>query len=148
MKGMVIHMDVRKILKHRYPFLMVDKIIEHKYNEKIVGIKYISSNEHWVQGHFPEEPIFPGVYILECMAQIGGLIFYTGDEDKTSNEQNKFAWLAGADKVKFLKPVVPGDVLRIEASFIMDIGSTGKVSCVAWVDETKVASAEVLYVFK
>lgn len=141
-------MNVRNILKHRYPFLFVDKVIEHKYNEKVVGIKYITNNDPWVQGHFPDEPIFPGVYILESMAQIGGLLFYTDDENNQDNKNGKFGWLAGAEKVKFIKVVVPGDILRIEATKKMDVGNLAKVSCVAYVDEVKVASAEVVYAFE
>lgn len=141
-------MNCRQILKHRYPFLLVDKIIEHEYNEKIVGIKYISNNEPWVQGHFPDEPVFPGVYILESMAQIGGLIFYLDDENDQNSENGKLGWLVGADRVKFLRTVVPGDILRIEAVKIINVGSLAKVSCVAYVNEIKVASAEVTYAFK
>lgn len=135
-------MKVKNILKHRYPFLMVDRVIKHQYKECVIGEKFISNNEPWVEGHFPDNPVFPGVYILESMAQIGGLMFYQEEV-----ETRGLALLVGAENVKFRKPVFPGDILRIEAKYDMEIGNLAKVVCHAYVDEKKVASAKVLYGF-
>lgn len=136
-------MNITNILRHRYPFLMVDKITEYEYNQKIVGLKYITRNEPWVQGHFPDNPIFPGVYILECMAQTGGLMFC-----REEGTEDRFAWLAGADKVKFISPVVPGDILRIEAIKKICTQNMAKVSCTVYMENRKTASAEVIYAFE
>lgn len=132
---------VDKILKHRYPFLLIDRIIDHNYGKYVVGIKNLTYNEPWVESHFPEKPIYPGVLMLETMAQVGGLIFF---EEKN----NKMGWLAGVDKVKFISSATPGDILIIKASTIEIIGDITKVRCEINISEKKIASSEITYVFK
>lgn len=102
---------ITELIPHRYPFLLVDKITVFEEGEKIVGQKNVSANEEFFQGHFPERPIMPGVLIIEALAQLGVLYGRLLDEDKTAG---KLAVFAGADKVKFKRPVVPGDVLQLE----------------------------------
>lgn len=105
--------EIMKILPHRYPFLLVDRIVEYVAGERIVGIKNVSINEPFFQGHFPGHPVMPGVLIVEAMAQVGGIYAYVtlGDEVR-----DKVCYFASIDNVKFRKPVVPGDQLRIEVT--------------------------------
>lgn len=134
-------MEIMKHLPHRYPFLFCDRIHSHEYHKSVVGIKNVTINEPFFQGHFPDEPIMPGVLILETMAQIGGFIFY-----RQTNQFNSLkAYIAGFDKVKFTKPVIPGDTLVVEGTFISSLGSLAKISAVASVNGSKVASAEIVY---
>jgi UDP-3-O-[3-hydroxymyristoyl] N-acetylglucosamine deacetylase/3-hydroxyacyl-[acyl-carrier-protein] dehydratase len=102
---------IMKILPHRYPFLLIDKIVEFKLDEKIVAIKNVTMNEPFFQGHFPGNPVMPGVLIIEAMAQTGGIIMLNGNE----NIQESVVFFMGIDKARFRKPVLPGDTLVIEA---------------------------------
>ncbi|MDX2129400.1 MAG: bifunctional UDP-3-O-[3-hydroxymyristoyl] N-acetylglucosamine deacetylase/3-hydroxyacyl-ACP dehydratase [Chloroherpetonaceae bacterium] len=102
---------VQKILPHRYPFLLIDKITEFKLDEKIVAIKNVTFNEPFFQGHFPNNPVMPGVLILEAMAQSGGIMLLNGNE----NMDQKLVYFMGIDKARFRKPVLPGDTLVIES---------------------------------
>lgn len=131
--------QIYTMLPHRYPFLMVDRILSVEPEKKVVGLKNVTVNEPYFQGHFPDEPIMPGVMITEAMSQIGGFVF---------DIKNKRGYVVGIDKAKFVKPVIPGDTLIVEATFITRIGNMGKVKAVAKVDNTKVASAEITYSFK
>jgi beta-hydroxyacyl-ACP dehydratase FabZ len=111
--GNAMIMDIEQImniLPHRYPFLLVDRIVELEPLQRIVGIKNVTSNEPFFQGHFPGHPIMPGVLILEAMAQTGGILLFDQQEDP----HDKLVYFTGIDKVKFRKPVVPGDQLRFE----------------------------------
>lgn len=103
--------EIMKILPHRYPFLLVDRVLEHVPGERIVGLKNVTINEPFFQGHFPGHPIMPGVLIIEAMAQVGGILAYLALGDEV---RNKVCYFAAIDNVKFRKPVVPGDQLRIE----------------------------------
>ncbi len=103
---------IQKILPHRYPFLLIDKIVEFKLDEKIVSIKNVTINEPFFQGHFPGNPIMPGVLILEAMAQTGGIMMLNGND----NIQESVVYFMGIDKARFRKPVLPGDTLVIEAT--------------------------------
>lgn len=106
------HLDINgimKLLPHRYPFLLVDKILEVS-EEKVVGIKNVTINEPFFQGHFPGHPIMPGVLIVESMAQVGGFLLL----HKVDNPEDKVLYFLGIDGVKFRKPVLPGDILRHE----------------------------------
>lgn len=105
--------EVRKILPHRYPFLMVDRVVEFVTNERIVALKNVSANEPYFAGHFPQRPVMPGVMILEAMAQTGAILAMRSPE---GSDPDKILYLAGADRVKFKRPVYPGDCLRIEMS--------------------------------
>ena len=101
--------DIMKMLPHRYPFLLVDKITQFKANEFIVGVKNVTINEPFFQGHFPDHPIMPGVMILEAMAQVGGVYAILANDAK----ENHVPYFVGIDKAKFRKPVLPGDVLEL-----------------------------------
>jgi len=100
-------LEVMKLLPHRYPFLLVDKIIEFIKDEQIVGVKNVTINEPFFQGHFPDHPVMPGVLILEAMAQVGGVYAIVANEVG----ENQVPYFVGIDKAKFRKPVQPGDVL-------------------------------------
>jgi len=101
--------DIMQLLPHRYPFLLVDKIIEFIKDEQIVGVKNVTINEPFFQGHFPGHPIMPGVLILEAMAQVGGVYAILANEVG----ENQVPYFVGIDKAKFRKPVLPGDVLKL-----------------------------------
>lgn len=101
--------EIQKILPHRYPFLMIDAIEEMERKKRIVGIKNVSINEPFFQGHFPAKPVMPGVLIVESMAQTGGLLLLLEIEDR----ENKLLYFAGIDNARFRRPVVPGDQLRV-----------------------------------
>lgn len=118
---------------------MVDKILSLEEGKKVVGKKNVTINEPFFQGHFTDEPIMPGVMILETMAQIGGFVF---------NIENERGYVIGVDKAKFKKVVIPGDTLIVEATLIQKFGSMGKVNAVAKVDDIEVASAEITYNFR
>lgn len=107
--------EIVKLLPHRYPFLLVDRILEVELQKRIVGIKNVTFNEPFFQGHFPGRPIMPGVLILEAMAQTGGVLaFLSLPEDERGRE----VFFMGIDKVKFRRPVVPGDQMRMELEVI------------------------------
>ncbi len=130
-------MDIFKIMEflpHRYPFLLVDKVLEIKGDE-IVAIKNVTINEPFFQGHFPGDPIMPGVLIVESMAQTGGLLMMSKIEDK----ENKIGYFAGIDKVKFRKPVRPGDTLRNVVKIVRQRGNLFVMEAKSYVGDTLVA---------
>jgi beta-hydroxyacyl-ACP dehydratase FabZ len=136
-------MDVKEILNyipHRYPFLLVDRIVEIHGDEKIVGIKNVSFNENFFQGHFPNRPVMPGVLICEAMAQVGAIFAH---DARGGKEDNKVFMLTGLDNVKFKRPVEPGDQLRMELTILKRRGSFWKMQGVATVDGKLVAQAEI-----
>jgi len=130
--------QIQKMLPHRYPFLLVDKILELEPNKRVVGIKNVTINEPFFQGHFPGHPIMPGVLVLEAMAQVGGTTFLC---DK-SNE-GKILYLAGVDKARFRKPIVPGDQIRFEVDVIFVRSKIGKIAGKAIVDGQVAVEAEL-----
>ena len=127
---------IQKLLPHRYPFLMVDRIIELEPNAKAVGIKNVTVNEPFFQGHFPGNPIMPGVLIVEAMAQIAGVLAFG------SGVQGNAVFFMSIEKAKFRKPVVPGDQLRMEIKVIQQRGNVWKFSGTATVDEKVVSEAD------
>ncbi len=131
--------EIRKILPHRFPMLLVDRILELE-PDRIVGIKNVTVNEPFFQGHFPDFPVMPGVLIVEAMAQVAGVLVLKGIEDRAS----KLVLLAGIDSAKFRRPVLPGDQLRIEMKVIKKKASVAKMRGVATVDGNVVAEVEVL----
>ncbi len=136
-------MDIRQILEvlpHRYPFLLVDRIVEVQGTRKIVGIKNVTINEPFFQGHFPGHPIMPGVLIVEAMAQTGGLLLLEQVPDRT----NKVVYFMALDAVKFRKPVVPGDQLRMEVEMLQFRGKVARMKGVATVDGQVATEAEMM----
>ncbi len=121
--------EIQKILPHRYPFLLVDKIIEIEYGKRAVGIKNVTANEPFFMGHFPGYPVMPGVLIIEAIAQVGALAVLGMPENK-----GKLAFFAGVDEVRFKRQVVPGDTLRIEVTMTRVRGPIGQGTGEATVD--------------
>src|SRR5476651_1375635 len=121
--------EIRAILPHRFPFLLVDRIVEMEA-ERIVGIKQVTHNEPFFQGHFPDFPVMPGVLIVEAMAQTAGVLVLKSMPDR----ENKLVLLVSIDGAKFRRPVVPGDQLRIEMVVIKRKGSVAKMAGTATVD--------------
>lgn len=132
--------QIQEIIPHRYPMLLVDRIIELEPMKRAVGIKNVTINEHFFLGHFPEKPVMPGVIILEAMAQVGGVAMLYPEEYR-----GKLAFFAGMDRVKFRKPVTPGDQLYMVAEIIKLRGTIGKVWAEAFVEGQIVAEAEFLF---
>ena len=130
--------ELLKILPHRYPFLMIDKVIKWDKKKSLKAIKNISINEPYFQGHLPEKPIFPGVLILESMAQAGSLII----SDFVDNPSKKLAYLSKVLNFKIHKNVIPGDQLYIEAKLLQHKMNSFKFSVECFVDKKQVASAE------
>ncbi len=130
--------ELLKILPHRYPFLMIDKVIKWDKKKSLQAIKNISINEPYFQGHFPGKPIFPGVLILESMAQAGSLII----SDFVDNPSKKLAYLSKVLNFKIHKNVIPGDQLYIEAKLLQHKMNSFKFSVECFVDKKQVASAE------
>ncbi|HMM20921.1 MAG TPA: 3-hydroxyacyl-ACP dehydratase FabZ [Selenomonadales bacterium] len=132
--------QIQAIIPHRYPFLLIDRILEVEPMKRAVGIKNVSANEQFFQGHFPGKPIMPGVLILEAMAQVGGVAMLHSEEFR-----GRIAVFAGIDRAKFRRPVVPGDQLRMVAEIVKLRGTMGKVWAEAFVDGELVAEAEFLF---
>ena len=133
--------EIRDILPHRYPFLLVDRI-EELEPERIVGIKNVTVNEPFFVGHFPDYPVMPGVLIVEAMAQVAGVLVLSDIPDR----KNKLVLLAGVDGAKFRKPVRPGDQLRIEMKLLKRKATLAKMSGTATVNGVLVAEAEMFCV--
>lgn len=133
--------EIMKILPHRYPFLLVDRIVELDPDKRIVGIKNVTINEHYFQGHFPGAPVMPGVLIIEAMAQVAGVLIYRALPDK----EKKLIYFTGIENAKFRRPVVPGDQLRIEMDLLSRRNNFGKMQGRATVDGKLVAEAVVLF---
>src|SRR5919204_396332 len=131
--------EIFKLIPHRYPFLLVDRIVEIDGAERIVGIKNVSFNEYFFQGHFPGQPVMPGVLICEAMAQVGAILAHKA-RGRTGNQ--KVFVLTGLDKVKFKRPVEPGDQLRLELTSLKRRGFFWKMQGIATVDGKVVAQAE------
>jgi UDP-3-O-[3-hydroxymyristoyl] N-acetylglucosamine deacetylase/3-hydroxyacyl-[acyl-carrier-protein] dehydratase len=132
--------DIMKVLPHRYPFLLVDRILEVEPGKRIVGLKNVTINEPFFQGHFPGHPVMPGVLIVEAMAQTGGMMLMDAVEDP----QSKVVYFMSLDGVKFRKPVVPGDQLRFELEMLKFRGKTCRMRGVAYVEGQPVAEAEMM----
>ena len=138
-----VAMDIGRILDvipHRYPFLLVDRILEIEGTKRIVGIKNVTINEPFFQGHFPGHPIMPGVLIIEAMAQVGGMLLLGTIEDP----DQKVVYFMSLDNVKFRRPVLPGDQLRCELEMIQNRGRTCRMKGIAYVDGNIVAEAEMM----
>lgn len=134
---------IRDILPHRYPFLLVDRIIELE-EERIVGIKNVTANEPFFVGHFPDFPVMPGVLITECMAQVAGVLVLKSIPDRHS----KLVLLASVDDAKFRRPVRPGDQLRIEMKMVSRKSTICKMTGKVTVDGIVVAEATLMCVLR
>jgi UDP-3-O-[3-hydroxymyristoyl] N-acetylglucosamine deacetylase/3-hydroxyacyl-[acyl-carrier-protein] dehydratase len=140
-----VAMDIGRILDtlpHRYPFLLVDRIIEIEGDKRIVGIKNVTINEPFFQGHFPGHPIMPGVLIIEAMAQVGGMLLMSHFEGQ--NVDDKVVYFMSLDNVKFRRPVVPGDQIRFELDMVQFRGKTCKMKGAGYVDGQMVAEADMM----
>ncbi len=132
--------QIKEILPHRYPFLLVDKITEIEEGKRVKGYKNVTINEPFFQGHFPEYPVMPGVLVLEALAQVGAVAVLSMEQFKGKNPL-----FAGADKVKWRKQVVPGDKLELECEIIKLKGPIGIGKAVATVDGKKACEAEIMF---
>jgi len=131
---------IQKILPHRYPFLMVDGIVEMERLKRIVGIKNVSINEHFFQGHFPGKPILPGVLIIEAMAQTGGLLLLMEIPDR----EHKLLYFVAVDDARFRRPVVPGEQLRLEVTVVSWRGNFCKLRGIGTVNGELAAEATLM----
>lgn len=135
--------EIQRVLQHRYPFLLVDRVLELEPGKRAVGLKNVTVNEAFFTGHFPENPIMPGVLILEAMAQVGGILLLA-----TTGNEGKLAFFAGIDKVRFRHPVLPGDQLVTEVTITKQKGDIGRVAVVGRVDGQVVAEGEYLFAMR
>ena len=135
---------IRAILPHRYPFLLVDRITELEFHKRVVGVKNVSANEPFFQGHFPGNPIMPGVLIIEAMAQVGGVLARLSRPEVLEKEGRGPIFFMAMDKVKFRKPVLPGDQIVFEAEALRTGSKVWKMAGKAFVQGNLVAEAELL----
>jgi len=139
-----LELDVNKVMEllpHRYPFLLIDRVVEIDDGKSLSAIKNVTINEPFFQGHFPGQPIMPGVLILEAMAQATGLLAFT---EMGASHKSKLYLLVGIDKSRFRGQVVPGDQLRLQISLKRSMRGIGVFECRAYVDDTLVAEAEMM----
>lgn len=132
--------EIKEIIPHRYPFLLLDKVEELEVGVRAVGIKNVTVNEPFFQGHFPNEPVMPGVLIVEALAQLGAVAILSKEEFK-----GKTAYFAGIEKARFKRKVVPGDVLKLEVEIIKMKGKIGIGKALATVDGVKACEGEILF---
>jgi len=135
--------QIQEILPHRYPFLLVDRIVSVEEGKRAVGIKNVTANEPYFRGHFPGYPVMPGVLIIEAMAQVGAVAAL-----KMPAFAGKIAFLAGIDKARFRRQVVPGDQMRIEVEVLKLRGTFGKSYATAYVGEEIAAEAELMFMIQ
>lgn len=132
--------EILQILPHRYPFMLVDRILECDDEKRIVGIKNLTFNEIFFQGHFPGQPVMPGVLQMEAMAQVAGILL-----NRMFGGEGKIAYFAAIDNARFRRPVVPGDQLRMEIEIIKAKPRLSKVHAKAFVDEQLVSEADLMF---
>jgi beta-hydroxyacyl-ACP dehydratase FabZ len=132
--------EIQETLPHRYPFLLVDRILEMELGKRVVGIKNVTINEPFFPGHFPGHPIMPGVLIVEAMAQVGGVLLMRSLDARA---EKKVMYFTGIDRARFRRPVVPGDQIRIELEILQLRGQMCRMKAAAYVDGTLVAEADL-----
>ncbi len=135
--------EIQSVLQHRYPFLLVDRVLELEPGKRAVGLKNVTVNEAFFMGHFPGNPIMPGVLIAEAMAQVGGVLLLA-----TTGNRGKLAFFAGIDKLRFRRPVVPGDQLITEVTLLRSKADVGRVGVVGRVEGQVVAEGEYLFALR
>jgi len=135
--------EIKEIIPHRYPFLLVDKILEVEEGKRAVGIKNVTANEYFFTGHFPDYPVMPGVLIVEALAQVGAVAILSKEENK-----GKIAFFAGIDKVRFKRQVRPGDQLRLETEIIKAKGPIGVGRAKATVNGELTVQGELTFAIK
>jgi 3-hydroxyacyl-[acyl-carrier-protein] dehydratase len=135
--------EIKTIIPHRYPFLLVDKVLEMEEGQRVVGLKNVTINEPFFQGHFPDYPVMPGVLIIEALAQVGAIAVLGKEENR-----GKIGFLAGVDKCRFKRQVKPGDQLRLEVEIIRVKGPIGKGKATATVDGELACEAEITFAIK
>ncbi|WP_010648307.1 3-hydroxyacyl-ACP dehydratase FabZ [Oceanobacillus massiliensis] len=135
--------QIKEIIPHRYPFLLVDKVTEMEEGKRVAGIKNVTINEPFFQGHFPEYPVMPGVLILEALAQVGAIAVLDMEANK-----GKIGFLAGVDKCRFKRQVKPGDQLKLEVEILRMKGPIGKGKGIATVDGQLACEAEITFAIK
>ncbi|MBP0723593.1 3-hydroxyacyl-ACP dehydratase FabZ [Bacillus sp. RG28] len=135
--------QIKNVIKHRYPFLLVDRIVEMVEGKSAVGIKNVTANEEFFNGHFPDFPVMPGVLIIEALAQVAGMVMLS----KTEN-QGRLGFLVGIDNCRFRRQVAPGDQLRLEVEITRLKGSIGKGKGIATVEGEVVCETELLFAFE
>jgi 3-hydroxyacyl-[acyl-carrier-protein] dehydratase len=136
--------EILKLLPHRYPFILVDRILEVVPGESIKAIKNVTINEPFFQGHFPGEPVMPGVLVMEGMAQAGAILAYLTDPEKIGKN---LVYFAGMDGVRFRKIIIPGDQIRFELNIMKRKSKLFKIAGKAYVDEILAAEAELMATF-
>ena len=138
-------MDINQILEylpHRYPFLLVDRVLSCDPGKTIVALKNVTINEPYFQGHFPNYPVMPGVLIIECMAQAAAIL--TFHSEKAKPDKHSVYFFVGIDNARFKKPVVPGDTLRLEVAITRHVRGLWKFAAQAWVGEVMAAESEIM----
>lgn len=132
--------QIKEIIPHRYPFLLVDRLLEVEEGKRAIGIKNVSANEEFFNGHFPDYPVMPGVLIVEALAQVGAVAMLKKEENR-----GRLAFFTGIDNCRFKKQVKPGDQLRLEVEIIRSRGALGKGKATATVDGEIVCEAEIMF---
>jgi 3-hydroxyacyl-[acyl-carrier-protein] dehydratase len=133
--------EIKKILPHRYPFLLIDRVLEFEPKQRLLALKNVTANENFFNGHFPTRPVMPGVLIIESMAQAAGLLLLTEKE-----HQGKIPYFTGIDKARFRRSIVPGDQVLLEVEVIRLKGNVGRVKAWARVDQQVAAEAELMFI--
>ena len=141
MKSILDISEIKKIIPHRYPFLLLDRILELNLNKNIVALKNVTINEDFFNGHFPQKPVMPGVLLIEAMAQAAAVFASKSVNDENTNDENQIIYFMSIEKAHFRKPVVPGDSLHICVEQVQARRNVWKMSGEAKVDNIKVADA-------